>query len=149
MKNAVLIIFFGTLLLNAQTSKPSTAKQVPRIYVAALHFPSNPDWDGIVRSKLISSLVQECGSDCTVVEAVGPTEDEQGDSTDSVLTGDIVVHSPDQRHYRMQGAMRLIDKNGKILWADTVYSSPFARSAAAFRLFSIDPHLGGNSFYST
>jgi hypothetical protein len=131
MKNAIFILLFGTLLLNAQSPKSEPAKQVPRIYVAALHFPANPDWDGIVRSKLISSLVQQCGLDCTVVEEVGATEDEHGDSADEILTGDIVVHSSDQRHFRMQGAMRLVDKNGKVVWADTIYSSPFARSATS------------------
>ncbi|HEY1526714.1 MAG TPA: hypothetical protein VGH51_10795 [Candidatus Angelobacter sp.] len=134
MKNPVLVLLFGTVLLTAQTPKsaaPEAVKQGPRIFVAELHFPSNPDWDGLVRSKLISSLVQDCGSDCTVVEAVGPTQDDDGDGADGVLTGDILVQSHDQRHYRVQGAMRLVDKNGKILWAATIYSSPFARSATS------------------
>src|SRR4051812_22239521 len=106
MKNPVLVLLFGTVLLTAQTPKsaaPEAVKQGPRIFVAELHFPSNPDWDGLVRSKLISSLVQDCGPDCTVVEAVGPTQDDDGDGADGVLTGDILVQSHDQRHYRVQG----------------------------------------------
>jgi hypothetical protein len=116
MKNSVLVLLFGTVLLTAQTPKSDAreaVKQVPRIFVAELHFPTNPDWDGLVRSKLISSLVQDCGAGCTVVEAVGPTQDDDGDGANGVLTGDILVQSPDQRHYRVQGAMRLVDKSGK------------------------------------
>lgn len=131
MKNAVAVLLFGTFLLHAQSPKPEAVKQVPRIYVAELHFTANPDWDGIVRSKLISSLVQDCGSDCTVVEAVGPTDDSSGDGADGVLTGDVVVEARDERHYRVQGAMRLVDKDGKVLWAAIIYSSPFARSATS------------------
>ena len=111
----------GVALLDAQ----APVKHVSTIYVAELHFPSNPDVDGLIRSKLISSLAQYCGSDCTVMEAV----DKEGDIADAVLTGDILIQTPDSRHYRVQGAMRLVDNDGVVLWAATVYNSPLARSA--------------------
>lgn len=121
------LLLFATTLVNAQPA----VKHVHRIYVDELHFPSNPDWDGFVRSKLISSLAQDCGSDCTVVEAVGPSEDNGEDTADGVLTGTVLVQCPDSRHCRIQGAMRLVDKDGTVLWAATIYSSPFARSASS------------------
>jgi hypothetical protein len=71
MKNvlAVLMLFAATLL-----TAQSAPVHIHRIYVDELHFRNNPDWDGLVRSKLMSSLVQECGSGCSVVEAIGPAE---------------------------------------------------------------------------
>jgi hypothetical protein len=128
----ILIAFLlaGTTFLNGQspTVKPASAKHVHRIFVDNLHFPSNPDWDGFVRAKLISSLVQDCGSNCAVLEENGDTGE---DTADSVLTGTILVQSPDERHVRVQGAMRLVDRDGTVIWAATVYSSPFARSASS------------------
>ena len=123
----LLVLLFTATLLIAQ----SAPTHVYRIYVDELHFPSNPDWDAMVRSKLISSLAQDCGSNCTVVEAIGPTGENGEDAADGVLTGALLVQSPDNRHYRVQGAMRLVDKNGTVLWAATIYSSPFARSATS------------------
>jgi hypothetical protein len=123
MKTILTLLLFGTALLDAQ----APVKRVHTVYVDELHFPSNPDYDGLVRSKLISYLVQHCGSDCTVMEAV----DKEGDVADAILTGTVLVQTPDSRHYRVQGAMRLVDKDGAVLWADTVYSSTFARGATS------------------
>lgn len=125
----VALLLAGTILLNAQsaTVKPTSAKHIRRIYVNEMHFPSNPDWDGIVRSKLISSLVKDCDSNCTVVEENG---DNTEDMADGVLTGAMVIQN-DNGRYRIQGAMRLVAKDGSVVWADTVFSSPFARSASS------------------
>jgi hypothetical protein len=117
-------LLFGAALLNAQSP---IGKRVHTVYVNELHFRENPDFDGFVRAKLISSLAQYCASDCTVMEAV----DREGDVADAVLTGDVLIQSSDSRHFRVQGAMRLVDKDGAVLWAATVYSSPFARSATS------------------
>ena len=125
MKTLLAALLLSTALLSAQSGK-----HIRRIYVNEMHFPSNPDWDGIVRSKLISSLVKDCGSGCTVVEAIGPNGDNGEDTADVVLTGSMVVQS-ENGHYRVQGAMRLVDKDGAVIWADTIYSSPFARSATS------------------
>ena len=123
MKAALALLVFGALLVDAQS--PST--KIHTIYVDELHFPNNPDLDGLVRSKLISSLAQSCGSGCTVMEKV----DKGGDVADAVLTGTVLVQTPDSRRYKVQGAMRLVDKDGAVLWADTVYSSALARSATS------------------
>lgn len=123
MRTILTLLLFGTALLDAQAPVP---KSVHTVYVAELHFPNNPDLDGLVRSKLISSLVKSCGSDCTVMEAV----DKEGDVADAVLGGTVLVQTYNNR-YRVQGAMRLVDKDGAVLWADTVYSSALGRSATS------------------
>lgn len=125
-KVLVALVLFGAALSNAQSPT-----QVHRIYVDELHFPSNPDWDGFVRSKLISSLVQGCGSNCSVVEAIGPNGNNGEDTADAVLTGTVLVQCPDNHHCRIQGAMRLVDKDGAVVWASTIYSSPLARIASS------------------
>jgi hypothetical protein len=124
MRTILAVLLSVAALLNAQAP---AAKRVHTVYIDELHFPNNPDFDGLVRSKLISSLAQYCGSDCTVMERV----DKEGDVADAVLTGSVLVQTPDSRHYRVQGAMRLVDKEGAVLWAATVYNSPLARSATS------------------
>lgn len=114
----------GIMLATTLAAQPA---HIHTVYVDEIHFQSNSDFDGIVRAKLISSLAQQCGSACTVMEAV----DKEGDVADAMLTGAVVVQTPDSRRYRVQGAMRLVDKNGAVLWAATVYSSPLARSASS------------------
>jgi hypothetical protein len=128
-KRVALVCILVACLCAAQETR--SEKRIHRIYVDELHFPNNPDWDGFVRSKLISSLAQDCASNCAVVEAVGPTGDNGADTADGVLTGTMLVESPDNRHYRVQGAMRLVDRDGTVLWAATIYSSPLARSATS------------------
>jgi hypothetical protein len=113
------------------TAQSAPINHIHRIYVDELHFRNNPDWDGFVRSKLMSSLVQECGSGCSVVEAIGPNGNNGEDTADGVLTGTVLVENPNNQHYRIQGAMRLVDKDGAVVWAATIYSSPFARSASS------------------
>lgn len=124
---AGLLLLFATTLLNAQ----SPVKHPRRIYVDALHFASDPDWDEIVRSRLISSLAQYCGSGCTVVEDLGPSGDHGKDIADGVLSGAVLVQTDDSWHYRIQGAMRLVDKDGTVLWADTINNGSFARNATS------------------
>jgi hypothetical protein len=126
-KALLTVLFFG-VFMNGQAP---VAKTVHRVYVDELHFPNNPDLDGLVRSKLISSPTQHCRSNCTAMEAVGPSEGSGQDIADAILTGSVLVQTSDQRRYRVQGAMRLVDKTGAVLWSDTVYSSPLARSATS------------------
>jgi hypothetical protein len=123
MKPLLAALILSSTLLGAQS-----AKNINRIYVTEMHFPSNPDLDNIVRSKLISSLVRDCGSRCTVVEENGNDSDEVADG---VLTGAMSIQTDGNGHYRVQGAMRLVAKDGSIVWADTVFSNPFARSASS------------------
>jgi hypothetical protein len=70
MKVILTMVIIGAAMHEAQ----SPVKHVHTVYVDELHFPKNPDFDGIVRSRLISSLAQYCGSDCTVKEAVDGEE---------------------------------------------------------------------------
>src|ERR1700722_11960969 len=123
MKTILTVLIFGTALLDAQSP---AVKRVHTVYVEELHFPNNPEYDGLVRSKLMGSLAQDCASSCTVMEAV----DKDGDVADAVLTGSVLIQAVSGR-YRVQGSMRLVDKDGAVLWASTVYSSPLARSATS------------------
>ena len=123
-KTTLMALFLGITVVDAQ---PPADKQVHTVYADEFRFPNNPDLDGLVRSKLISSLAKFCGSSCTVMEAA----EKEGDVADTVLKGTVLVQTPDSRRYRVQGAMRLLDKDGAVLWADTVYSSPLATSATS------------------
>jgi hypothetical protein len=131
MKTLVIaLLLVGTTLLNAQAPAKNN---VQRIYVSEFEFTSNApqDFASLIRSKLISSLVEACSSNCRVVEAAGANGDNGQDMTDAILTGTIHVENPDNRHWHIQGAMRLVDKDGDVLWAGTIYNSPFARSASS------------------
>lgn len=120
MKKTGMLI--ALLLAAASSSAQSTTKHVHRIYVDELHFPSHPDLDASVRSNLVSSLAQDCGSSCTVAE--------QG-TADAVLSGSLDIQTSDNQRYRVQGTMRLVDKNGTVIWAAMVYSSASAQSIAS------------------
>ena len=120
MKKIGLLVVL--LLAAASLSAQSTAKHVRRIYVDELHFPSRPDMDAPVRSELISSLAQYCGSACTVVEK---------DSADAVLSGSLDMQTSDNQSCRVQGTMRLVDKNGTVIWAAMVISSAPTQSIAS------------------
>jgi len=114
--------FIVLLLAVASLSAQSTTKHVRSIYVDELHFPSHPDMDASVRSKLISSLAQNCGSGCAVVEE---------DTADAVLSGSLDIQTSDNQYYRVQGTMRLVGKNGTVIWAAGVYSGAPAQIIAS------------------
>lgn len=121
----LLTAFLGVALLHAGTPD---GKNVHTIYVPLMRTYNggdNIDYDGFVRSKLIASLLQYCGSSCTVLE------ENPDDDADAVLTGSVFLQPVDQFHRRLQGSMRLVDKDGKVLWAATIYSSAFGRSATS------------------
>jgi len=114
--------FIVLLLAVTSLSAQSATKRGRSIYVDELHFPSHPDMDASVRSELISSLAQNCGSGCAVVE--------EG-TADAVLSGSLDIQSSENQNYRVQGTMRLVDKNGTVIWAAMVYSSAPAQSIAS------------------
>jgi hypothetical protein len=114
----LIVLLLAAALLSAQ----STTKHMHRIYVDELHFPSHPDMDASVRSKLVSSLVQNCGSACTVVEQ---------DTADAILSGSVDIQTSNSQQGRAQGTMRLVDKNGTVIWAAMIYSSTSAQSIAS------------------
>lgn len=125
-------IFLTALLLSTVLLSAQSVKRIRRIYVEELQVRNNPDLDGLLRSKLISSLAQDCGASCAVVEDVGPSGDNGDDTADGVLTGSGLFQCSDNnRHCRIQAAMRLVAKDGTVVWAATIYSSPFARSASS------------------
>lgn len=131
MKTALtVVIVLAATLLNAQAPAKN---HIRRIYVSEFEFTSNApqDFASMIRSKLISSLVEACGSNCTVVESTTPTGENGQDVGDAILTGTIHVENPNNRHWQVQGAMRLVDKDGDVIWAGTIYNSPFARSASS------------------
>src|SRR5580658_5036712 len=100
MKTIFALLFLGTTLLDGQ----APANRVHTVYVNELVFRNNPELGSFVRSKLISSLAEYCGSSCTVKEAVDGT----GDVADAVLNGSVLVQQmEDSRRYKVQGAMRL------------------------------------------
>ncbi len=126
MKLVLIGLIVGVTLLPAQSHVRE--KKLRTIYVTELHSHSgndNVDFDALLRSKLISALVEHCGSSCTILE-------ENPDSgADAVLSGSVWLQTTDQFHVRAQAAMRLVDRDSAVLWAATLYSSPFARSATS------------------
>lgn len=59
---------------------------------------------------------------------------ESGNDADAVLTGSFQLTSSTANgytHYRVQGAVRLSDKDGKVLWGADVRSNPLAHSATS------------------
>ena len=129
MKTFLMMLVLGMALLNAQLlhAQPPVAKHPVRIAVIWSGGTMGPETDELVRSKLISSLSRKCGSVCVAVE----NSVDGGDTAevDAVLTG---IGRIEQRcydcGYRMQGAVRLVARDGTVLWSDTVYSSWLKRS---------------------
>lgn len=80
----------------------------------------------LLTAKLVSYLVKY---GVPVVETAGGETE-----ADAVLTGYFQVVSNTyngETRYRVQGAVRLTDKDGKVLWADDIRSAPYASSATS------------------
>jgi hypothetical protein len=64
----------------------------------------------------------------------GITVVESEDDADAVLRESGVVQSSNdqygQNHYRIQGGVRLVNRDGKIIWADDINSGKFSESAS-------------------
>lgn len=96
---------------------------VGKFVAQADYTPAERD-EELVRSKLISSLSKQCKASCVVVERAI-----EGDTAvDAVLTGAWRIDNCYGCKLKMQGALRLLAKDGTVLWSDTIYSSTFARS---------------------
>jgi hypothetical protein len=78
----------------------------------------------MLSAKLISHLVKR-----------GVSVTESVDDADAVLSGSGLFQSSssDYGHvrYRLQAGMRLVNKDGSVLWADDVSSSRFSESASS------------------
>lgn len=122
-----LSVSLVTVAQNEQRSAPKHASNSPyRIMIAGDPSDSTPNGQEreLVRSKLISSLSKECKQRCVVAEQA--IDDDT--KVDAILTGSWQIEECWNCRPRMQGAMRLVAKDGTVLWSDTVYSSRFARS---------------------
>jgi hypothetical protein len=113
----VLAVSLLALPLHAQNKKTIRVDQL------VADEPGGQGTANLLTSKLISYLTK-CG--VPVVES--------GDEADAVLTGTSHVTSATTNgytRYHVQGAMRLTDKDGKVLWGDDVQSGPYAKSATS------------------
>jgi hypothetical protein len=119
---AFLGLMLGVTLLDAQSSI-KRLQDVRTIYVAPMGIDNREVCD-LINAKLITYLAKHRG--IFVVETL--------DEADAVLTGTGQVRTTTQNgltFYHIQGAMRLDNKDGRVLWADDVSSSLFARSASS------------------
>jgi len=129
MKTFLMMLVVGLALMPVLNAQPPANRPL-RIMVVIRAMQGTSDSEAeFLRSKLVSSLSRRCGSVCIVVEQA-PDADET--KMDAILTGSTVREiscygcNPD-----VQGAMRLVAKDGTVLWSDTVLSERFARSATS------------------
>ncbi len=107
-----------SLPLHAQATKTIRVDQL------VADDPSGQGMTNLLTAKLISYLTKY---GVPVVESGGT-------DADAVLTGSFQITSATTNgatRYHVQGAMRLTDKDGKVLWGDDVRSGPFASSATS------------------
>jgi hypothetical protein len=118
-----LIIVGVCSLMNAQHTVLHL-QDVRNIYVPALAGGNN-DTDSLISAKLIGYLAKH--HEISVVEAP--------ENADAVLKGTVQIQSQTDNFgrasYKIQGAMRLVNKEGMVLWADDVSNSYFAQSASS------------------
>jgi TolB-like protein len=121
---ATLLFIFGVLgavVLNAQ-STTHLSKDL-NVFVIPLEGPDSA-LANVLNAKLISHLVKR---GVAVVESV--------DNADAVLNGAGLIQSSVNEyghvHYRVQAGMRLVNKDGRVLWADEISSSRYAQSASS------------------
>jgi len=118
MKAAVTVL---TLLALASVPLNAAGPQTIQVDQLAADAPGDQSVANLITAKLISALTKR---GLPVVE----------DEADAVLTGSYQIASASRNgytRYRIQGAMRLSDKDGKVLWGDVVTSGAFARSASS------------------
>jgi hypothetical protein len=118
MKTLVAFVLAASLLalpLRAQNKKTIRVDQL-----VADH-SGDQGSANLLTSKLISYLTKN---------GVPVAESE----ADAVLTGSYLITSATTNgytRYHVQGAMRLTDKDGKVLWGDVVQSGAYAKSATS------------------
>jgi hypothetical protein len=119
----LLIIFgiLGAVRLVAQSTPPPS--QGLKVFVSPFE-GSNAAEASMLGSKLISHLVKR-----------GVSVTESVDDADAVLTGSGLVQTSttDYGHvrYHLQAGMRLVNKDGSVLWANDVSNSRFSESASS------------------
>jgi hypothetical protein len=101
--------------LQAQTANHSS----PKVFVNPLG-GSNSDVANMVTAKLIGHLVKH---GISVVESV--------DDADAVLNMSGLIENSNGGHIRLQAGVRLVNKEGGVIWADDVRSNFYAESASS------------------
>jgi hypothetical protein len=121
-KMKILVVFVLAMSLLALPLLAQNKKTI-RVDQLVADNPNDQGAANLVTSKLISYLTKN-----------GVPVVESGDEADAVLTGSYVITSATTNgytRYQVQGAMRLTDKDGKVLWGDVVHSGPYAKSATS------------------
>jgi hypothetical protein len=124
-----LLLFISLLTCGIAGAVPLAAQSAPtqtqglKVSVTPLE-GSNAGVDNMLSAKLISHLVKR---------GVSVTESEV--DADVVLTGSGLIGTSLSENgnvrYHLQAGMRLVDKEGAVLWADDVSSGRFAQSASS------------------
>jgi hypothetical protein len=113
--------FFGTMNLVVQAAPPSS--QGMKVFVTPFE-GSNAAAVNMLSAKMISHLVKR-----------GVAVTESVDDADAVLTGSGLFQTSTTEYghmrYRLQAGMRLVNKDGVVIWADDVSSSRFSESASS------------------
>jgi hypothetical protein len=131
---AIFLLLCGMVLLNAQTPVQGL-KNVKAVYVSLEG--QNASVGEMLRAKIIAQL--------TKIQGLSVVEEET--DADAILTGSGLVQSGVNEYgrtrYRIQGGMRLISKEGgRVLWADDISSSRYARSASSSFAENLAKKLG-------
>lgn len=111
----------GVVVAKAQTAPPGTGGF--KVFVNPLE-GQDRSLDNMLSAELISHLVKH---GIAVVESV--------DDADAVLNCDGLIQTSTTEYgrtrYRIHAAVRLVDKDGKVLWADDISSSRYGQSASS------------------
>ncbi len=122
MKRTMTLLIVSAAVLCAQESTVQRLQDVKSIYIAP-QSKGNEDVGDMIESKLVSHLSRSVA----IVES-----EEKADAIlhwNSVLTG--TTDRMGRPHYRLAGAVKLINKDDVVLWADDVSSSRYARSVTS------------------
>jgi hypothetical protein len=131
----VRTLVFGAFLL----ALPALGEKIHTIRVAPLvsDQPMAQPYANLITAKLVSHLA---------ANGVSVIEDESDTKIDAILKVNYMVTEVGTQ-YRIEGPVRLIDGDGKVIWADDVRNSHFARSASSS--FAENVALKVEAFLST
>ena len=117
---SLLLVLCGAVVLTPQSAYSQSQLKV---YVNPIE-GYDSGLANMVTAKLISHLVKH-----------GISVVESEENADEVLTGSGMFQSKvdeyGHTHYHLQAGMRLVNKDGSVLWADDISSSRYAQSATS------------------